>query len=109
MGLLDVELQRIVDEAVDRAIEKRLGSNVEKPIQMYGGLDFALEVLNANGQVITKSTLYNKTHLGQIPCTKVGKRKLWFCRKELETWLKQGMPDISKIEASERIAGVTKR
>jgi len=106
---LDLEIKKLVDVAVREAIAEHLGASEMEAKQMYGGLDFALELLNENGKVIAKSTLYNKTMLGQVPCTRVGKRKLWFSRKELETWLKQGMPDISKIEASERIAGVTKR
>lgn len=102
---LDLEIKKLVDQAVREAIAEHLGTPERESQQMHGGLDFALEVLNENGKVIAKSTLYNKTMLGQVPCTRVGKRKLWFSRKELETWLKQGMPDVSKDKTAERIAG----
>lgn len=101
---LDLEIKKLVDQAVREAIAEHLGTPEREAQQMHGGLDFALAVLNENGKVIAKSTLYNKTMLGQVPCTRVGKRKLWFSRKELETWLKHGMPDVSKQNAEERIS-----
>jgi len=64
-----------------------------------GGIELAQEVL----KVYSKSSIYKMSMQGRIPCQKRG-RKLWFSRATLEEWIKQGMPDVSELNAADRLA-----
>ena len=57
-----------------------------------GGLELAQEITG-----LKKNTIYNFVHYNKIPFTKKG-GKLYFSKKELENWIKQGnqgMPSIN--------------
>ncbi|MBN1989914.1 MAG: helix-turn-helix domain-containing protein [Bacteroidales bacterium] len=85
---------------------ERLLSKVSQPQhlptpvkQLEGGIELAKEIL----KVYSKSSIYKMSMDGRIPHTKRG-RKLWFSRIELEAWIAQGMPDVSKQKATDRLA-----
>lgn len=69
-----------------------------------GGIELAQEVL----KVYSKSSIYKMSMQGRIPHEKRG-RKLWFSRETLENWIKQGMPDVSQLNAADRLAATLKK
>jgi len=66
-------------------------------------MDEAIEFLKENGRPTSKSTLYKESSLGWIPCKRIGKR-LVFSRKELKTWIEEGMPKQIMQDATDRLS-----
>lgn len=78
----------ILSELADIRSEVRKLRQPEPPVKLPENLtvDQAIELLQDNGLPITLATLYKKTHLGEIPASRIGKR-LVFSRKKLLNWI----------------------
>jgi len=69
--------------------EKLKTINTSAPITTPSDImnaDNALAYLHELGYFISKNSLYNLTHLGKVPCQRIGKR-LSFSRQALATWV----------------------
>jgi predicted DNA-binding transcriptional regulator AlpA len=74
------ELEQIISDSV----QKCLNSNLRPAQPAQNDLIGIEEACNITGWL--KPTIYKKSFLGDIPCSRMGKR-LVFSRKELTNWL----------------------
>lgn len=104
------EFENVVYKTVLRAFASKNNQSTPKavPIQVEGGVEFAIEILREKAGIESKPTVYKWSHEGRIPCKKRGK-KLWFYRDELEAWIEDGMPHIGQRNAANKLAGSLKK
>ena len=75
----DAQLDSLVERVVKKILESRKPRTQDLPDKL-----FIKEACSITG--LSKSSIYGKSHFGEIPCQKFGKR-LVFSRKALNSWM----------------------
>lgn len=99
-------MPRAIEELYEKLerIEAALSSpEPETPLNDTMLIDEAIQFLKENGRPTSKSTIYKESSLGWIPARRVGKR-LIFSRKELRTWIDEGLPKRIEQEATDLLS-----
>jgi|LSQX01.2.fsa_nt_gb hypothetical protein len=99
-------MPRAIEELYEKLerIEAALSSpEPETPLNDTMLIDEAIQFLKENGRPTSKSTIYKESSLGWIPAHRVGKR-LVFSRKELRTWIDEGLPKRIEQEATDLLS-----
>ena len=73
-----------LEQLITSSVQKCLNSNLHPPQPAQSDLIGIEEACNITGWL--KPTIYKKSFLGEIPCSRMGKR-LVFSRKELTSWM----------------------
>ena len=73
-----------LEQLITSSVQKCLNSNLHPPQPAQSYLIGIEEACNITGWL--KPTIYKKSFLGEIPCSRMGKR-LVFSRKELTSWM----------------------
>ncbi len=92
-------------------IERKLNQPqpVQAPVKDAMLIDETIDYLLEYGIKYKKSTIYKKSCLGEMPGNKRAGR-LTFSRKDLKSWVEQGMPNIRELQAIDHLAkGAKKR
>jgi excisionase family DNA binding protein len=80
----DEEIRKLFREELENFFAEKRISESKTEIEEIGGIDLAIEVTG-----LAKPTIYGLVSERKIPHSKRGKM-LYFSRKELTDWLKQG-------------------
>lgn len=87
-GLNLAEAREFFGTLISEHMAQITKSNTTLPVSDALDLDGAVAYLHEKGCIIAKRTVYNFTHTGKIPCSRLGKR-LVFSRKALSEWVEQ--------------------